>query len=223
MDIRTAVLQQFTQQLEGLQGSEAFQALENGQAGQADYDALISNICRVHLKSPHILAFLFSIAPPKVSDKIKDNMLEEMGLDEGGVPHPEMLIKLAKAAGFDDARCRELEELALQETKRRCNLPIPFKTLKELGLSAFLETVAFEWILSRVSSRMGSFLEKHRSLSKHNLEWFFHHSEVDIRHAEEGIDAIEEYVRYYEFDENTVNIILEMTFRDNIFVAQYFA
>ena len=54
------------------------------------------------------------------------------------------------------------------------------------------------------------------------LEWFTHHSEVDIRHAEQGLDDLEAYVRYYEFADDEALTIVEMTLRENVFARRYF-
>ena len=165
---------------------------------------------------------LFSVAPPASVEDVKHNMLEELGLDETGLPHPKLLIKLAQRAGFNENEVKQLEILAQEELKRMTSEQILYGTVKEIGLSALLETASFEWMLSRLASRMAKFLEKHRGISKEGLEWFSHHSEVDIRHAEEQLDSIVEYVKYYQFDQSHFESILELTFRENVFIKRYF-
>ncbi|MBI2467990.1 MAG: iron-containing redox enzyme family protein, partial [Candidatus Rokubacteria bacterium] len=100
--------------------------------------------------------------------------------------------------------------------------PILYGTLRELGLAALAEITAFEYMLARVAGRIARALARHRGLAPAALEWFTHHSEVDIRHAEEGLANLEAYLRYYEFPEAEALTIVEMTLRENVFVKRYF-
>ena len=213
---------EFSKQAEALSCSEGFQALETGKADKKAYNDFIANVCKTHLRSPQILGFLYSVAPPTSAEDVKHNMLEELGLDEEGLPHPKLLIKLAQHAGFNEKEIRQLEILAQEELRRMMSEQILYGTIKEIGLSALIETASFEWMLSRLASRMAKFLERHRGISKDGLEWFSHHSEVDIRHAEEQLDSIVEYVKYYRFEPSHVESILELTFRENVFIKRYF-
>ena len=222
MLIRERVEQEYVKQTDALANCESFKGLENKKAEKKAYDEFIANVCKTHLRSPQILAFLFSVAPPASVEDVKHNMLEELGLDEEGLPHPQLLIKLAKHSGFTDQGVKQLEVFAQEELKRMTSEQILYGTMKEIGLSALLETASFEWMLSRLSNRMAKFLEKHRGISKEGLEWFFHHSEVDIRHAEEQLDSIVEYVKYYQFEPSHFESILELTFRENVFIKRYF-
>ena len=45
---------------------------------------------------------------------------------------------------------------------------------------------------------------------------------MDIRHAEEGLDSVVDYVSYYEMDADELETILDITFRENIFIKRYF-
>lgn len=222
MSIRAQAESEFKKQTEALASNEAFQALETGKASKKAYNDFIANVCRTHLRSPQILGFLYSVAPPKSAEDVKHNMLEELGLDEEGLPHPKLLIKLAQHTGFNEQEIKQLEILAQEELKRKMSEQILYGTIKEIGLSALIETASFEWMLSRLASRMATFLENHRGISKEGLEWFSHHSEVDIRHAEEQLDSIEQYVKYYQFDQSHFESILELTFRENVFIKRYF-
>jgi hypothetical protein len=100
--------------------------------------------------------------------------------------------------------------------------PILYGTLKEVGLAALVEVVAFEFMLSRVASRISAALAKHRGLDPRSLEWFTHHSEVDIGHAEQGLDNVARYARWYEFTDEDALTICDMTLRENVFVKRYF-
>jgi pyrroloquinoline quinone (PQQ) biosynthesis protein C len=222
MNLRSLVESEYGKQADGLASSKFFQALEQGTASAEDYDRFIAGVCRSHLKSPHILAFLFAVAPPAEAENLKRNMLEELGLDGDKVSHPSLLFKLMEGAGFDEHEREHLEREALEELRRTISQPILFGTLRELGLSVLMETVAFEWMLSRLASRIAQFLRDHRRLPQSSLEWFYHHSEVDLRHAEEGLDAVAAYGSFYEIELEDAETILEVTFRENVFIKRYF-
>jgi pyrroloquinoline quinone (PQQ) biosynthesis protein C len=51
-------------------------------------------------------------------------------------------------------------------------------------------------MLSRVSGRIARALAAHRGLTAPALAWFAHHSEVDVRHAAQGIADLAAYVAY---------------------------
>ncbi len=222
MEIRTWIETYYAQQAQAFEQSQTFQAFESGVLNSEQYDRFIQNLCSTHLKSPQILAFLYAAVPPSVAPTIQHNMLEELGLDEEGISHPNLLRQLAAAAGFTAEGRSQLEASAQEELRRMCTDPFLYGTLKEFGLNVLLEVTCFEWMLSRLSGRMGKALQQHRGLASESLEWFFHHSEVDIRHAEEGLDTVVEYIRYYEFDRDEVEAIADITFRENIFLKRYF-
>lgn len=222
MNLRRAVESEYAKQTDGFASSSSFRSLEYGKASAQDYDLFIRGVCRSHLKSPHIVAFLFALAPPAEADNLKRNMLEELGLDGLEVSHPSLLITLMEAAGFDERTRAEVELEAAEELQSTIAQPLLFGTLKELGFSVLLETVAFEWMLSRTASRMAGFLRDYRELPPQALEWFYHHSEVDQRHAEEGLDAVTAYAEFYEIEAEDALTILEVTFRENVFIKRYF-
>lgn len=220
--MRSLIETEFARQTEDFASSADFLNLENGNASDADYKKFVANICRAHLKSPQILAFLYSVAPPAAADNLKRNMLEELGLDEKGISHPGLLLKLAAAAKFDISAIENLESDAQEELRRTISEPILFGTLKEVGLNVLLETTTFEWMLSRLAIRISNFLSDRHGLSRESLEWFDHHSEVDIRHAEEGLQAVVDYAGFYKFQPSDIEIILDVTFRENVFLKRYF-
>lgn len=222
MNIRSLIEHQYQEQTQVFSQSSKFQRLEQGQLAVAEMNDFIAQLCQAHLKSPQILAFLYSVAPPATAETIQHNMLEELGLDDEGICHPDLLYKLAEAAGFDPKQRADLAVGAQEQLRTLCVDPLMFGTIKELGLSVLLEVTCFEWMLSRLSSRIGTALQVHRSLPKESLEWFYHHSEVDIRHAEEGLDSVVDYVNYYEIDGDELETILDITFRENIFIKRYF-
>lgn len=223
MNLHSLIESKYTEQTKDFALSRAFCSLEKGLVSHRDYDDFITAVCRTHLKSPQIVAFLYSAAPPAAAENIKHNMLEELGLDGEGVSHPALLFDLAAAIGLDESAKEKLELAAQEKLRRFVTEPILFGTLKEVGLSVLLETASFEWMLSRLAGRMADFLSKHRGLSREDLRWFYHHSEVDIRHAEESLQAAVDYIGFYEFDAADVEIILDVTFRENVFIKRYFS
>jgi len=78
--------------------------------------------------------------------------------------------------------------------------PMFYASLREAGLAALVEIVGFELMLSRLASELAQLLRQPRGLSEQALEWFTHHSEVDLEHAEQGLDAVAEYASYYELE-----------------------
>lgn len=222
MSIRSLVESRYAKEVSFFEQSQVFQQLESGTVDVKFYDNFIANLCKTHLKSPQILAFLYASAPPTVVQEIQHNMLEELGLDEKGICHPDLLRNLAVATGFDRDKLTQIELAAQAELQRMCSEPLLYRTLKELGLSVLLEVTCFEWMLSRLSGRMGKALQQYRGISFENLEWFFHHSEVDIRHAESGLDSVVNYVAHYGFEQDDLETIVDITFRENIFIKRYF-
>jgi hypothetical protein len=113
--LRAAVERLYAKQVEALADAPPLQALESGAACRADYDRFIENVARTHLRSPQLLAFLYSIAPPAATDKLLHSMLEELGIDqESRVPHPALLRTLVAGARLAD-RLPRLEALAQED------------------------------------------------------------------------------------------------------------
>ena len=209
----------FERQVEAFTGSPEFAALE---AGCGDYDAFIENVARAHLKSPQLVAFLYALAPPAAARDLLGNLLEELGLEaESERPHPALLEDLLRAAGLGH-RLVEVEAQAADDVRRIVTEPLLYGALREVGLAALTEIVAFEFMLSRVSGRMARALATHRGLAAPALEWFTHHSEVDVRHAEQGLADLGAYAAYYEFIDDEALTIVEMTLRENVFTRRYF-
>jgi hypothetical protein len=220
--LRSTIESLFARQVESFTGSADFQALERGSAGPGQYDAFIESVTRAHLRSPQLLAFLYALAPPAAAADIQCNLLEELGLDgDSGQPHPDLLRALLAGAGLG---CRQglLEAQADEDLRRVVVEPLLYGSLREVGLAALTEIVAFEYMLSRVSGRIARALAEHRGLPASALEWFTHHSEVDILHAEQGLTNLEAYVRYYELADDEALTIVEMTLRENVFTRRYF-
>jgi pyrroloquinoline quinone (PQQ) biosynthesis protein C len=155
-------------------------------------------------------------------EHLQHNLLEELGIEEeGGESHPALMEKLVAGAGLED-RVEELRSRARARLDEQVQQPILYGSLREIGLSALVEIVSFEYMLSRVSDRVAEFLMKYRDISEADLVWFTHHSVVDIEHAEQGLDAIADFIEYYAFDDEEAKDIITSTFRENVFIKRYF-
>lgn len=219
---RTYVATLFSAQVAALTASAEFQDLETGLAPRGHYDAFLENVARAHLRSPQLLAFLYSIAPPAAAESVLHNLLEELGREDDGSPaHPTLLRELIVDAGLGH-RLPDIESAADGDLRSVVVDPILYGTLRDLGLAAFTEIVAFEFMLSRVSGRIAAALARHRGLATSRLRWFTHHSEVDVAHAEQGLDGLDAYVRYYAVPEDEARTIAEMALRENVFLRRYF-
>src|SRR5215475_1209968 len=160
--LRSAIESLFAGQVEGFTGSAEFQALERGSAGPDRYDAFIESVARAHLRSPQLLAFLYALAPPAAAAELQHNLLEELGRDEESErPHPDLLRELLKGAGLG-CRLATLEAQADEDLRRIVVDPLLYRSLREVGLVALAEIVAFEYMLSRVSVRIARALGTHR-------------------------------------------------------------
>ncbi len=202
--------------------SDDFVAFEKGTAPLEAYDRFVSNVVRAHLRSPQLLAFLYSLAPPDAAPDLLRTLLEELGIAEAdGVTSPSMLRELAKGAGLGPY-LPELEDMAAQDTRQMVVDPLLYGTLKEVGLAGLCEVVAFAYLLSRTARRIATALAVHRGLSAETLEWFSFHSEVDIQAAERGLDDLVAYADSYALDDDEAFTICEMALGENPFIKRYF-
>lgn len=167
------------------------------------------------------MVFLYALAPPVAGEHVLNNLLEELGVEEESGVAPLMLHDLAEAAGLSPVLA-ELERLAAEDLRAIAAEPLLYGTLKEVGLAALCEVVAFELMLSRVASRIERALAAHRGLGPEALGWFHHHSEVDIAHAEQGLEHVEHYIRYYALSDDDAQGIIEVVLQENVFIKRYF-
>jgi heme oxygenase-like protein len=222
MERRRAIEELMEKHVAELVACPEWVALESGRAGAADYDRFLGNLIRTHLKSPQLIAFLYALAPPSSAGNLLHNMLEELGMEtDEGPAHPALLLVLARGAGLG-ARLPDLEAAAAATLRQTVVDPLLYGSLRDVGLAALAEVTAFELMLSKVSGRIARALASHRGLSAETLAWFTHHSEVDIKHAQQGLDDLIDYIRYYEFSEDDATTIVEMALRENIFIKRYF-
>jgi hypothetical protein len=128
---------------------------------------------------------------------------------------------MAAGAGLGD-RLPELETQAADDIRRLVVEPVLYRTLGEVGLAAFCEVVAFEFMLGRVAGRIAAFLATHRGLGPVALRWWTEHAEVDIQHAAEGLADLEAYARYYGLANEDGLAIAQLTLRENVFLRRYF-
>jgi hypothetical protein len=214
MRLREHIESLFEAQVAELTASDAFRALELGAATPAAYDQFVADVVRTHLKATEYVAFLCALAAPATSESRLRNLLEE-------IHHPGLLRQLAVGAGLVD-RLPELEAQAADDIRRLVVEPVLYRTLGEVGLAAFCEVVAFEYMLSRLAGRIGAFLAMHRGLGPAALRWWTEHADVDIQHAAEGLEDLETYAHYYGLADEDGLAIAEMTLRENVFLRRYF-
>ena len=194
-------------------------------AGNASIDAaheFIRNVFRTHYLSSHIVALCFAALPSSAAGLLKENLMEEMGRSENEKPHSALLLELARGVGFADGEINELVADARRRVAIFCSTRVPVATLRELCLSVLLETMSFELMLSRCSSEIAGALTNFYSMPKPALHWFELHSEVDIRHAEEGVTVIQDYSDFHEISDSLFDHIAGLTLGDNLFVRHYF-
>ena len=201
---------------------ERIQALLSGQMSREEVRAFFRSFIVTHLNSVQILAFLFSMAPRGASDLVRENLLEEMGLEESEKAHPDMLIDLAQGLGFSQQDVLRLSAEADEVRRNFSSSRVLYASLRDLGLSMLLETVAFESFLSRVSDRIAESLTTHYGLSDEAVQWFTLHGELDVRHAEEGRQTILGYASHYRFRHDEFEKIASKTFAENVVLNRYF-
>lgn len=222
MNVRSFVETAYRQQTDAFASSKIFQDLEAGNCGRETYDEFLAYVARSHMQSPKIVAFIYAISPPAATERLKHNLLEELGLEEAEESHPDLLIDVLKGAGFDDATLTRLDAEAQEELRRKCADPFMYGTIMEFGLHTMLEVFSFEWMLSRLASRIADFLARHRGIARDKLLWFDFHSEKDIQHAEEALDTLADYLAYYDISNETLQAVADVCFRENVFARRYF-
>ena len=202
-------------------GSAEYRGLVAGDASPQAVREFTGNVFRTHYLSSHIVALCFAALPADAAALLKENLLEEMG-SEREQPHSALLLEMARGLGFDQ---REIDELIVDARRRVatfCATRVPVATLRELCLSVLLETMSFEFMLSRCSSEIAAALTNRYGFAKPALRWFELHSEVDIRHAEEGVSVVRDYLTFHEISDDLFDHIAAFTLGDDLFVRHYF-
>jgi len=204
--------------------SREFQVLVSGQAAPNFVRQFLFNVFRTHYLSAHIVALCFAALPSNAAVLLKENLLEEMGHSEDEPPHSALLLKLAEGIGCTPQEIDKLIDDARRRVAVFCATRVPLATLREICLAVLLETLSFEFMLSRCSGQIATALREHYGVAKAALEWFELHSEVDIRHAEEGLTVIEDYLVFHQIGDPTFDLIqraaLGKVFSKHYFPAQ---
>jgi muconate cycloisomerase len=198
-----------------------YQDLVSGRAGAEFAREFFRNVFRTHYLSSHIVALCFASLPSKAAELLKENLLEEMGRS-GEPPHSALLLEMAHGVGFSQAEIERLIADAREKVAVFCATCVPVPTLRELCLSVLLETMSFEFMLSRCSSEIAGALASKYETPKPALHWFALHSEVDIRHAEEGLTVILDYIEFHQISDELYRQIARVTLGENMFSRHYF-
>jgi L-Ala-D/L-Glu epimerase len=202
--------------------STEYQSLVSGRASPAVAREFIRNIFRTHYLSSHIVALCFASLPSDAAALLKENLMEEMGRSEDEKPHSALLLDLARGLNFSETDIDQLIFDARQRVAIFCATRVPVATLRELCLSVLLETMNFEFMLSRCSSELAAALVDHYGFPKPALRWFELHSEVDMRHAEEGVTVVQDYLAFHRISDDLFAHIARVTLSDDLFVRHYF-
>src|SRR6266852_4691302 len=83
-----------------------------------------------------------------------ENLREELGEAGEGPAHPDLLRDLVAGAGFGAGEVDELIAGAEKRVREMCAQPLPFPSMREVGLSILVEMLAFEHFLAHHSGRI---------------------------------------------------------------------
>src|SRR5688572_20605151 len=192
-------------------GSAEYRGLVAGDAAPQAAREFVGNVFRTHYLSSHIVALCFAALPSDAAELLKENLLEEMGRSEDEEPHSALLLQMARGLGFRQSEIEQLISDARGRLASFCATRVPVATLRELCLSVLLETMSFEFMLSRYSSDIAASLMTHYGFPKAALRWFELHSEVDIRHAQEGVTVVQDYLAFHAIADDLFERIAAFT------------
>ena len=202
--------------------SGEFVALVSGQASPEFVRQFARNVFRTHYLSAHIVALCFAALPSDAAALLKENLLEEMGHSENEPPHSALLLKLAEGIGCSPPEIDQLIDDARRRVGEFCATRIALPTLREICLAVLIETLSFEFMLARCSGKIALALADRYAIPKAALSWFELHSEVDLRHAEEGLSVIADYLAFHQISDASFEII-QRTALDRVFTKHYFS
>jgi L-Ala-D/L-Glu epimerase len=202
--------------------SDEYQELVAGSASPEAAREFLRNVFRTHFLSSHIVALCFASLPSTAAEMLRENLLDEMGRSDAGKPHSVLLLELARGVGFDQSEIDRLIADARRRLAVFCATRVPASTLRELCLAVLLETMSFEFMLSRCSNEIAAALSRHYGFAEPALHWFALHSDVDVRHAEEGVTVIQDYLSFHQAPDDLFEQIASLTLGDNIFARHYF-
>jgi len=206
--------------VEFTQSSEYRDLVGGGEMASAH--EFLRNIFRTHYLSAHIVALCFASLPSASAELLKENLLEEMGRSEDEPPHSQLLLEMARAIGFSEDDINSLIADARRRVALVCATRVPVATLRELCLSLLLETMSFEFMLSRCSNELANALHDKYAIPQGALRWFELHSAVDIRHAEEAITVIQDYLQFHQISGALFDQIAGFTLGGKLFCRHYF-
>lgn len=211
----------FDQATSEFANSAEYRELTSGTAQREFALEFIRNIFRTHYLSSHIVALCFAALPSSAAALLRENLLEEMGHSEDEPPHSALLLKLAAGVGFSQQEIDGLIDDARRQVSLFCASRVPLATLREICLAVLIETMSFEFMLSRRSSQIHKALHESYGIPKDALKWFELHSEVDIRHAEEGLTVIRDYLAFHQIGDATFELI-QRNALSQVFNRHYF-
>ena len=217
-----SIVKYFEQATDEFKQAAEYRELVGGGAGIAAAYEFLRNVFRTHYLSAHIVALCFASLPSTAAAMLKENLLEEMGRSEDEPPHSQLLLDMARAVGFNQDEINQLINDARRRVALVCATRVPVATLRELCLSVLLETMSFEFMLSRCSSELANALQHKYAIPRAALRWFELHSEVDIRHAEEAITVIQDYTQFHQISDALFAQIAGVTLGDKLFCHHYF-
>jgi len=216
------ITQAFDTATRQLRASDEYQELVSGRAGPEAAREFLRNVFRTHFLSSHIVALCFASLPSSAAELLRENLMEEMGRSEDEKPHSALLLELARGIGFTASEIDGLIADARQRVALFCATRMPVTTLRELCLAVLLETMSFEFMLSRCSSEIAAALTDRYGFVKPVLHWFALHSAIDVRHAEEGVTVIRDYLSFHRISDALFEQTANFTLGDKLFVRHYF-
>jgi L-alanine-DL-glutamate epimerase-like enolase superfamily enzyme/pyrroloquinoline quinone (PQQ) biosynthesis protein C len=216
------IIQAFDSATRQFRQSDEYQELVSGRANIESAREFVRNVFRTHFLSSHILALCFASLPSTAAEMLRENLLEEMGRSDTEKPHSALLLELARGVGFGQSEIDGLIADARRRLAVFCATRVPASTLRELCMAVLIETMSFEFMLSRCSSEIAAALTGHYGFAEPALHWFALHSEVDVRHAEEGVTVIQDYLSFHQAPDDLFEQIASVTLGDNIFARHYF-
>ena len=217
-----SIVKYFEQATDEFKQAAEYRELVGGGAGIAAAYEFLRNVFRTHYLSAHIVALCFASLPSTAAAMLKENLLEEMGRSEHEPPHSQLLLDMARAVGFNQDEINQLINDARRRVALVCATRVSVATLRELCLSVLLETMSFEFMLSRCSSELANALQHKYAIPRAALRWFELHSEVDIRHAEEAITVIRDYTEFHQISDALFAQIAGVTLGDKLFCRHYY-
>jgi hypothetical protein len=216
---RAAVCKRYLDHAEQFADHAMFRSLEAGRADASGYDALLRRVALTHLNCPQLIAFLRSVAPIDVPERLRLEFLDPLDAERSGQDRPSSLETMLIAAGLG-SELPDLRAQAREAFARMVSDPAPYTSLRDLGFAELVEAVAFEYLLDRMGRRISDFLQRRRGLPRPALSWF-NRAGGSSRSAQ-GLNDILAYADCYRDDPSAAELIVDNVLRENVFVKRYF-